>query len=67
MLKIEEIRDLSTEELEVTLRDLRAESFKLSNEFKHAEKNAKTHLIRETKKSIARVCTVMNEKQLANQ
>lgn len=67
MKKASEFRDQSLEELEATHRDLRQKLFQLVNELRHEKKLEKPHLIRQTKKEIARLLTVINEKQLTAQ
>lgn len=63
--KASEYRDLSVEELDATYADLLKEKYHLQNEFKQAKKLEKPHMIRETKKQIARLLTIKHEKQLA--
>ena len=65
MLKAKDLRDKSVEELAVDYEDQRNELFRLINEAKIAKKAEKPHLIRGKKKDIARLLTVMHEKQLA--
>ena len=65
MLKAKDLRDQSIEELEATQRDLTKELWELVNAAKHTKKVEKPHLINQKKKDIARLLTVINEKQLA--
>jgi large subunit ribosomal protein L29 len=66
-MKAKDLRDQTTEELEATHSDCRRELYELVNALKHAKKVEKPHLIRQKKKDIARLLTVLNEKHLANQ
>ena len=62
-MKVNEIRDLSYEELAVKLADLKAELFNLR--FQHATSQLDNPMqLVEVKKSIARVKTVMREIEL---
>ena len=63
MLKIEEIRDQSVEELEALTQDLSKEIYDLMNEFRMTKKMEKPHLIREKKRTRARVLTILKEKE----
>ena len=65
-MKINEIRDLTAEELQAKLTDLKKELFNLR--FQHATNQLDNPMrIALTKKDIARVSTVIREKQLAEQ
>ena len=60
-MKVKEIRELSTEQLEVKLSELKRELFNLR--FQHAINQLDNpHQISEVKHDIARVMTVLNEK-----
>ncbi len=62
-MKINEIRDMSPEELQVKLADLKKQLFNLR--FQHATNNLSNPLsISATKKDIAKVNTVIREKEL---
>lgn len=62
-MKVTEIREKSSEELEATLLDLKKELFNLR--FRHATNQLDNPLaIAEAKKSIARVKTVIREREL---
>jgi large subunit ribosomal protein L29 len=63
MTKANNYRDMTEEEVEALYSDTRKELFHLINELKKAKKVEKPHLIRQKKKDIARLLTVMNEKQ----
>ncbi len=64
-MKINEIRDMSTEELQVKLADLKKELFNLR--FQHATNQLDNPMrISATKKDIARVNTVIREKELGS-
>jgi len=62
MMKIKEIRDLTPEELNNTLKDLKQELFNLR--FQHATNQLSNPArINQVKKTIARVKTVLTEKE----
>ena len=65
MLKAKDLRDQNIDELQATYEDSRKALFQLVNEAKHAKKVEKPHLIREKKKDIARLLTIIHEKQQA--
>jgi len=67
MLKAKDLRDQAIEELEALYSDSRKSLFRLVNEAKQAKKAEKPHLIREKRKDIARLLTVIHQKQLAKQ
>ena len=61
-MKASEIREMTNEELQATLRDLREELFNLR--FQHAMGKLKnTARIKQVKKDIARVLTVLGERE----
>ncbi len=62
MLKRQEIRDQTLEELEALHHDLSKEIYDLMNEFRQTKKLEKPHLIREKKRTRARVLTIIKEK-----
>ena len=63
MLKAKEIRDQSVEEIQAMYQDLSKELYLLVNELKLSKKLEKPHLIKDKKKDIARVLTILNEKK----
>jgi len=63
MIKIEEIRDKSDEQLEFRLSEIDRESYDLTNELKSAYKLEKPHLLRDLKKEKARILTVRTERK----
>ena len=63
MRKTSEIRDLSPEELDATLIESRKELFNTVNEWQRTKKLEKPHLLQQKRKEIARLLTVMTEKQ----
>ena len=64
-MKIKDIRDLSSQELENQILDLKKELFNLR--FQHATNQLDNPLrIAEVKKSIARIKTVIRERELTN-
>ena len=67
MLKAQDLRDQTIEELQALVNDKRRVLFDLINSFKTAHKLDKPHLVRQTRKDIARLLTVLNEKQSAKQ
>ena len=65
-MKAAEIRELTKEELEAKLKDLKAELFHLR--FQHAINQLENPLrLRDVKKDIARVSTVIREIELENE
>jgi len=64
MTKAEHFRNQSNEDLNSALVDHRKELFKLVNEAKLSRKSEKPHLLKTKKKEIARILTVMREKEL---
>ena len=63
-MKITEIKNMSEQDLETKLKDLKAELFNLR--FQHSINQLDNpHKIRDTKKDIARVMTVLHEKKNA--
>ena len=64
-MKIKDIRDLGIEELETQILDLKKELFNLR--FQHATNQLDNPLrIAEVKKTIARIKTVIRERELTN-
>lgn len=63
MQKIEEIRGQSVEELEANIIQLQKDLFELTNEFRLNKKSEKPHLMREKKREIARIKTIIREKR----
>lgn len=61
----QELRDLSVEELEAKHEDLRKDLFTLRNQRQIEKKVEQPHLLREKRRNIARVITVLQEKQAA--
>lgn len=66
MTKAQQYRDLSVEELEAALSDARRELFQLVNQEKRVKKAEKPHLVFQKKKDVARMLTVLTEKQPAS-
>ncbi|MBQ4160110.1 MAG: 50S ribosomal protein L29 [Clostridia bacterium] len=63
-MKVNEIRDLTTEELAVKLSELKAELFNLR--FQNATNQLENPVkIADVKKSIARVMTIIRERELS--
>ena len=60
-MKATELKDKSVEELNVTLHELLQEQFKLRME-KATGQMAETHKVREVRRDIARVKTIINQK-----
>ena len=67
MGKAEEYRDMSIDEVEALCADARKELFALVSEIKRTKKVKESHLIKQTKKNIARLLTVLTEKQSKDQ
>ena len=64
-MKAKELRDQSKEELELALDNSRKELYKLVDEQKRNNKLDKPHLLRTTRKDVARILTVLTEKNKA--
>ena len=64
MAKASEYRDVSVDELEIKLESLHKEIYELRSE-KLDGKTQKTHLIKEGRKNIARIKTILREKEQA--
>lgn len=62
MKKAKEYRDMSIDELDAAYHDKCKEKFHLVNQLKHDKKLEKPHMIVHTRKEIARLLTVKNEK-----
>lgn len=62
MLKAQEIKDKSIDEIEALLDDARKELFELVNSAQFSKKFEKPHLKREKRKEIARLLTVLRSK-----
>ena len=62
MLKAKDLRDLAVEELEDRLRNCRRELFDMINDLRQSQKTDKPHLMRYLRKDIARLLTVLREK-----
>ncbi|MBB63685.1 MAG: 50S ribosomal protein L29 [Waddliaceae bacterium] len=67
MANAEEYRSQSHEELLVVLEDLEKELYALRNERRLNPKMEQPHRLRNLRRDIARVHTVLNEKQVAAQ
>jgi large subunit ribosomal protein L29 len=65
MTKIQELRDQSVEELKALSHDLSREIFAFRNEVKVTRKVEKPHLLREKKRTRARVLTLLRQKETA--
>lgn len=65
MTKASEFRDQTVEELIASCEDARKALFQLVNQNKQTKKMDKPHLIRQKRKDIARLLTVITEKQSA--
>lgn len=64
-MKAKDFRELTTEELEAKLKELKAELFNLR--FSHATNQLSNPMaLNNTKKDIARVMTILKERQLAS-
>lgn len=67
MLNVKELISQSENELEAHYEQLSREIFELQNELKMTKKLEKPHLLKEKKKSRARVLTALNQKRLTCQ
>lgn len=65
MLKAKNLRDESLQELSARLLEVKKELFELQNEKSRAKKQEKPHQLREKKKDIAKILTIIREKQMA--
>lgn len=63
MAKKNELRDLSVAELEAAHQEARKSLFELVNEAHREKKVEKPHRIRQKRKEIARILTLLTEKQ----
>ena len=64
MLKTNELRDKSADELEVLLLETRNHLFRLRNEIQQSKESKNRGEIRTKRKDIARLLTVINEKDV---
>ena len=67
MLKAKDLRDQSIQELERTYSDERRKLFELVSQLRAQKKREKPHEIYHTRKNIARLLTVLNEKRRQEQ
>ena len=67
MVKAKEFRDQTTVELDALAADKRKELFELVVKFAREKKTSGTHTVRALKKDIARILTVLREKELAKE
>lgn len=65
MATAKEFREKSTEELQALLIDLRRELFNFINDMKRTKKVDRPDQVRNTKRDIAKLLTVIRERQLA--
>lgn len=66
MNKAKDLRDQSLEELEAAYKDSCKKLFELNSTFKSLKQREKPHEIYHTRKDIARLLTVITEKQRKN-
>lgn len=66
MTKASDLRDQSIEELEAALIDARKALFMLRNEFNQGTRVEQPHRLSLQRKEIARLLTVLHEKQMAS-
>jgi len=64
MLKAKDLRDKSVDELNANLSDLRVELFAWINDAKQSKKNDSPSFAKNKRKEIARVLTVIRQKEL---
>ena len=67
MVKAKELRDQTEVELEALVADKRKELFDLIVKFAREKKTSGTHVARALRKDIARILTILREKELAKQ
>ena len=63
MTKAQELRKQSDEELKSLLQDKRTNIFKLRNALARKDKEVKPHLMRNDRKDVARISTILRERQ----
>lgn len=63
MYKAKDLRDQSLEELEATYQEASRKLFDLNSQFKGQKKRENPHEMKNTRKDIARLLTVMTEKR----
>ena len=63
MIKMQEIRDQSEEQLVFRISEIDREIYDLTNELKVAHKIEKPHILRDLKKEKARILTVLTERK----
>lgn len=66
MLKASELKDMSAEEIGAILTEKRNELFNLFNKREREKKDDNPQQIRVIRKDIARILTVLRQKELAN-
>lgn len=64
MAKAKDIREQSTQELESQVLDLRKEIFGIRNAVSSKKEDVKPHQIQVKRKDVARILTVLRERQL---
>lgn len=67
MYKAKELRDQSVAELETTYQEACRKLFDLNNQFRLEKKREKPHEIKNARKDIARLLTIMSEKSRQQQ
>lgn len=63
MTKAKELREQAVEELEAMVTNLRRELYALANEASQAQKFEKGHRLPQKKRELARVLTILKDKQ----
>lgn len=66
-MKVQEFRDQSVEELKANLEETKRELFELRNQQRHSTKIEKPHLLKQKKREIAQIKTILREKELVSQ
>lgn len=66
MSKAKDLRDQTVPELEALLIDKRNERYELFNKFQREKKSDKLHELKMLRKDIARIMTIIREKELAS-
>lgn len=65
-MKSSELRDQTVQELEALLIDMRNKRYELYNQLQREKKTDKPHELKLLKKDIARIKTIIREKELAS-
>lgn len=64
MAEVSELRSQSPDDLKILFSELSKEIFQLRNDFKITRKIEKTHLIKDKKRTRARIMTILREQEI---